>query len=80
LRLAEEHQLRSVAFPAISTGAFGYPAEPAAEAALRTVAEEAQRLESVERIRFVLYDAHALDVHARALERIASELQGGPEP
>ena len=33
--LAEHHGLQSIAFPAISTGAFGYPAEPAARTALR---------------------------------------------
>lgn len=73
LRLAEEHGLRSIAFPAISTGAFGFPLEAAAEVALRTVAGEAARLESVQHIRFVLYDERALDAHVRVLEGIAAE-------
>lgn len=71
LRLADEAELGSVAFPAISTGAFGFPLEPAARIALATVAERAPRLESVKRIRFVLYDEAALAVHARVLEEIA---------
>jgi O-acetyl-ADP-ribose deacetylase (regulator of RNase III) len=70
LRLAEEHRLRSIAFPALSTGAFGYPMESAARIALRTVIEEAQRLESVRRIRFVLFDQVALDTHRRVLESL----------
>lgn len=70
LELAEEAGLRSVAFPAISTGAFGYPMEPAARIALRTVAARAPALESVERIRFVLHDEAALEVHARVLDEI----------
>lgn len=73
LRLAEETGIRSVAFPAISTGAFGYPIEDAAGVALRTVLRQAPRLESVARIRFVLYDRAALDVHARVLEEVAQE-------
>jgi O-acetyl-ADP-ribose deacetylase len=68
LRLAEGKGLRSIAFPAISTGAFGFPAEAAARIALDTVLVEAARLRSVERVRFVLYDQGALDVHERVLE------------
>lgn len=71
LRLAEEHGLGSVAFPAISTGAFGYPAEPAARVALGTVVDQAPSLESVERIRFVLYDDASLAVHRRVLASLA---------
>jgi O-acetyl-ADP-ribose deacetylase (regulator of RNase III) len=70
LRLAEEHSLRSIVFPALSTGAFGYPMESAARIALRTVIEEAQRLESVRRIRFVLFDQAALNTHRRVLESL----------
>jgi O-acetyl-ADP-ribose deacetylase (regulator of RNase III) len=73
LRRAEEEGLRSVAFPAVSTGAFGYPMEEAARVALGTVWEEAPELESVERIRFVLFGDRALDVHRAALEELAGE-------
>lgn len=68
LDLAEAHGLGSVAFPAISTGAFGYPMEAAARIALETVAERAESLESVKRIRFVLHDEAALLVHTPVLE------------
>jgi len=71
LDLAEEHQIDSVAFPAISTGAFGYPVEAAAEIALSTVLEAMSRRESVRRIRFVLYDAPTLRVHEDALQELA---------
>lgn len=73
LRLAEENDLRSVAFPAISTGAFGYPVEDAARVALETVMDRAPELESVEWIRFVLFDQEALEVHERVLEEVAAE-------
>lgn len=72
LKLAEEHGLESVAFPALSTGAFGYPLEEAAEVALGTVVKEAPRLRSCKRIRFVLFSEHDAEVHARVLERLAS--------
>jgi O-acetyl-ADP-ribose deacetylase len=74
LRLADEHALESIAFPAISTGAFGYPVEEAARVALRTVARQAAGLRSVTRVRFVLHDDGALDVHTRALGEIAREV------
>ena len=70
LELAEEYGLSSVAFPAISTGAFGYPMEEAARIALRTVAEAAPELESVSRIRFCLFGEDALQAHEAALSEL----------
>ena len=70
LALAEEHAADSVAFPAISTGIFGYPVEPAARVALGTVAEEAEGLERVRLVRFVLFGERDLRVH----ETVLSEL------
>jgi O-acetyl-ADP-ribose deacetylase len=63
LRLAEQHGAASIAFPAISTGAFGYPREAAAQVALATVAAEAPMLRSVRRIRFVLFSQEDLKVY-----------------
>jgi O-acetyl-ADP-ribose deacetylase len=70
LRRADERRMTSVAFPAISTGAFGYPLEPAARVALRTVVTAAPSLEHVRRIRFVLYDEEARRAHARVLAEL----------
>lgn len=70
LLLADEADLASVAFPAISTGAFGYPADQAAEVALRTVAEVAPDLDSVGLIRFVLYSDRDLETHSQALDKV----------
>lgn len=69
LRLAEEEGLESVAFPALSTGAFGYPMEEAAEVTARTVAGAAPALRRVRRIRFVLFGPDALEAHERAFAR-----------
>jgi len=70
LALADEHGLRSVAFPTISTGAFGYPLEEAAEVAIRTVADEAPGLSSVGLVRFVLWGEDAEEAHRRVLEEV----------
>lgn len=71
LKLAEEAGLGSIAFPAISTGVFGYPLEEAAEVAVRSVAETVPDLRSVRRIRFVLHGERDLAVHERALRALA---------
>lgn len=70
LREAEERDVASVAFPAISTGIFGYPMEEAARVALGTVKAEAPGLRSVRRVRFVLHDPGALAVHTGVLESL----------
>lgn len=66
LHLAEDQGIRSVAFPAISTGAFGYPVRDAATVAARAVAASAPALRVVRRVRFVLFDAAAQDAFVRA--------------
>jgi O-acetyl-ADP-ribose deacetylase (regulator of RNase III) len=63
LRVADELRARTVAFPAISTGVYGYPLELAAPIALRAVLEADT---SVEEVRFVLFDRNALEVFRRA--------------
>ncbi len=70
LALAEERGVESMAFPALSTGAFGYPFEEATQVALRTVLEEAEKLQNVRLIRFVLFDEEGLQVY----EKVLSEL------
>jgi O-acetyl-ADP-ribose deacetylase (regulator of RNase III) len=71
LALAEENEIGSIAFPAISTGIFGYPVEEAARVALGTVVEEAENLENVRLIRFVLFGASDFEVHKKVLSEIA---------
>jgi O-acetyl-ADP-ribose deacetylase (regulator of RNase III) len=70
LARAEEKGLTSVAFPAVSTGAFAYPLREAANVALRTVIDATSSLESVKRVRFVLFGSSDYDVHAEILERL----------
>jgi O-acetyl-ADP-ribose deacetylase len=67
LALAEENGVESIAFPAISTGIFGYPVDEAAEVALGAVRDEAESLEHVRLVRFVLHSPSDLDAHERVL-------------
>lgn len=68
LRLAEDHGLKSIAFPALSTGAFGYPKEAAAGVAVQAVLDELARLTRVVHIRFVLHGEQDLQLYLRTLQ------------
>lgn len=70
LQLSEDNKIDSVAFPSISTGAFGYPMEDAAEVAFQTVKEAAPDLKQIRLIRFVLFGEEALELHRRKMEEI----------
>ena len=76
LKRAEAHRLGSVAFPALSTGAFGYPMEDAARVAFTTLLELLPELESVEEIRFVLFSEDDRALHERVLKEV-QESSGG---
>jgi len=67
LRLADEHKIDSIAFPAISTGIFGYPVEEAAKVTLKTIKEVIPTLKHVKKIRFVLHSDRDLTVHEKVL-------------
>ncbi|MCS6769989.1 MAG: macro domain-containing protein [Candidatus Caldarchaeum sp.] len=69
LKLADLYSLKSIAFPAISTGAFGYPLEAAAKVVVGAVFDYlARENTSLERIVFVLYDDEAYEVFKGFLE------------
>lgn len=70
MRIADERGLTSIAFPAISTGAFGYPREDAAEVALSAVIDTAPSMSSLDLVRFVLYSEQDLHLHESTLERL----------
>jgi len=70
LELAVEHDCRSIAFPALSTGAYGYPMDQAARVALSTAIELLKEQGKPELVRFVLFDAGAYGAFAAALEEL----------
>jgi len=71
LDLAEAHEVRSIGFPAISTGIFGYPPEEAARVAWGTVIGRAAGLASVRLVRFVLFSEADRQLHERVLAELA---------
>lgn len=68
LEVAEELGAMDVAFPAISTGVYGYPVEEASEVAVRAVSTAQTGLREV---RFVLFDSYTYDCYARAARALA---------
>jgi len=70
IELADAAGMESIAFPALSTGAFGYPMEEAARIALKTIHDTAGSLEHVRLVRFVLFDEASLGVHLEALQAL----------
>ena len=74
LKLAEQHNVRSIAFPAISTGIFGFPKDRCAKIMLRTAVEYLQKGSRIERVIFCLYDDETYRIFEEELERIKREL------
>ncbi|KPK02971.1 MAG: hypothetical protein AMK71_00415 [Nitrospira bacterium SG8_35_4] len=70
LKLASSRGIKSIAFPSISTGAYRYPLEDAAEIALSTAIHYLKENEDIELIRFVLFGQNAIDVYARILKKL----------
>jgi O-acetyl-ADP-ribose deacetylase (regulator of RNase III) len=70
IRVADDLQLASIAFPAISTGIFGYPVELAAPVALRSAAESLATTKHVREVRFVLYDSSTRERFAQAAQQL----------
>jgi len=69
LELADREKIDSIAFPSISTGAFGYPLEEAAGVALKSILESTDALTHVKRIRMVLYSKKDLAAYEEELKK-----------
>ena len=80
LRRAREVGARSVAFPAISCGVYGYPVERAAAVAVRTVVEECAAHPGIERVLFVLFSPGTLEVFRAALAGAGVPGEGSARP
>ena len=74
IRLADDHGIRSLAFPSISTGAYGYPIDEAAEVAVRSVAQHFPGTTDLQHVRIVLFSASDCRTYVRAAEKISREL------
>ena len=71
LSLASQYKLKSVAFPSISTGAYGYPVNEAAIIALKTVMNYLKTYTDIELVRFVLFGSKAYQAYDKALQELA---------
>ena len=72
LRLADDLGARTIAFPSISTGAYGYPVAQAAPVALEAVARGLRDATSLQRATFVLYGADSLEAYESALAALVA--------
>jgi O-acetyl-ADP-ribose deacetylase (regulator of RNase III) len=70
LRLASKKHLKSIAFPAISTGAYGYPLHEAAQVALQTIIDYLTHHQDILQVRFVLYDQNSYEIFTEELKKI----------
>jgi O-acetyl-ADP-ribose deacetylase (regulator of RNase III) len=73
VQLADDHGIRSVAFPSISTGAYGYPVDKAAAIAVHTVAELLPSCAQLELIRFVLFDSATCYAYVSAAQQLSQQ-------
>jgi O-acetyl-ADP-ribose deacetylase (regulator of RNase III) len=78
IRVAEQHGLRSLAFPSISTGAYGYPVQDAAEVAVTAVIEGLNSASSITRVRFVLFDDATLQAYTSVVEKLLGAKSSPP--
>jgi O-acetyl-ADP-ribose deacetylase (regulator of RNase III) len=86
IRIADDHGIRSLAFPSISTGAFGYPVHEAALVAVRAAIEGLASTAQVVLVRFVLFDTYTLKAYVSAFEGLQKaraisplKIERGPE-
>ena len=68
LEVASAHKLHSIAFPSVSTGAYGYPLQEAAPIALETVRDYLQDHSDIQKVRFVLFGQDAYQAYEKALK------------
>lgn len=71
LDIARERGIKSIAFPSISTGAYGYPMEDAARVAIKTVIDYLKEHSEIGLVRFVLFGHEAYEAYERALKEHA---------
>jgi len=70
LKLASARNLKSISFPAISTGVYGYPVHEAAQIALKTAINYLKEHSDIELVRFVLFGRKTYDIFAEELKRL----------
>ncbi|MBZ9629472.1 macro domain-containing protein [Salegentibacter sp. LM13S] len=70
LKRAEEKEVKSVAFPAISTGAFGYPIKEATKISFNTILAEIPKIKHLQKLKFVLFSEADLEIYKAMLSEV----------
>lgn len=78
IRVADEHGVESLAFPSISTGAYGYPVKEAAEVAVTAAIEALSTAKHLSKVRFVLFDGATFNAYAMAAEKLRNPKTASP--
>jgi O-acetyl-ADP-ribose deacetylase len=78
LQLADEYSVKSISFPAISTGAYGYPMSEATPIAIMTVLNALEGATHVSLVRFVLFDGAALENYLTTAEQLRHPKTNAP--
>ena len=78
VRIADDHGIKSLSFPSISTGAFGYPVHEAAEIAVRAITDALPPCAHVEHVRFVLFDIVTCKAYVHAAEKLSRQPRANP--
>lgn len=73
LEVALENKCRSVSFPSISTGAYGYPIEEASKIALSTIIKFLKEKEGISEVRMVLFSERDFQIYSRSLKEVATQ-------
>jgi O-acetyl-ADP-ribose deacetylase (regulator of RNase III) len=73
IRTADDHGIRSLAFPSISTGAYGYPVHEAADVAIQAVIDALPSTTHVQLVRFVLFDVSDCKTYVRTAEKLSQQ-------
>lgn len=70
LKLADDNKVKSIAFPALSAGAFGYPIEEATDVALKSILEGSSELKNLQKVKFVLFNESDLELYEQKLKEL----------
>lgn len=73
LKLAEKYGVKTIAFPAISCGVYGYPIEDACKIAVDTTCRLLSEMESIEKVIFILFSAKAQNVYLQYLKELGTK-------
>lgn len=70
MQIANENHIQTIAFPAISTGVYGYPKNPAAQIAINQIVECLKKYPDIKKVTFVLFDKENFDIYTSILSKL----------